>query len=49
MEILAAVAIVVNPSNCTSTSDDYKNMLSGEEQKYRPVEGVTWYDACYFL
>lgn len=36
------------PSYCTSTSSDCKNMLPGEEQKYRPVEGVTWYDACYF-
>lgn len=40
--------LAANPSYCTSTSETYKNMLSGEEQKYRPVEGVTWYDACYF-
>ena len=40
--------LAANPSYCTSTSEAYKNMLPGEEQKYRPVEGVTWYDACYF-
>ena len=37
-----------NPSYCNSNSVTNKKMLSGEEQKYRPVEGVTWYDACYF-
>ncbi|MBQ0004216.1 MAG: SUMF1/EgtB/PvdO family nonheme iron enzyme [Treponema sp.] len=37
-----------NPSSCSSTSDDYKNMFSDEEQKYRPVESITWFDACYF-
>ena len=36
-----------NPSACNSTSQ-FRNMLSGEMQKYRPVESVTWFDACYF-
>ena len=40
--------LAANPSYCISTNNDFKNMLPGEEQKYRPVEGVTWYDACYF-
>lgn len=37
-----------NPSYCTSNSANYKNMLPGEEQKYRPVEYITWFDAVYF-
>lgn len=37
-----------NPSECIETSDSYKNMLSGEEQKYRPVEKVSWYKAIAF-
>lgn len=40
-----------NPSVCTENSDDYKNMLNGEIQKYRPVEIVAsdnWYNAIYF-
>lgn len=41
-------ALNANPSYCNSTATSYKNMLPGEEQKYRPVEGVTWFDACYF-
>lgn len=37
-----------NPSYCTSALSAYKNMLQGEEQKYRPVEYITWFDAVYF-
>ena len=40
-EILSA-----NPSRCQE-SGDYP-LVSGEIQKYRPVDGVTWYDAIYF-
>lgn len=42
------VELYKTPSKCTSTSDKYKNMLPGENQKYRPVENITWYDAVYF-
>ncbi len=35
-----------NPSNSTN-NNDYP-LVEGETQKYRPVEGITWYDAVYF-
>ena len=34
------------PSLCKETGD--YPLVAGETQKYRPVEGVTWYDAVYF-
>ena len=33
---------------CKADSNSYKVLLTGEEQKYRPAEGMTWYDAVYF-
>ena len=36
------------PFYCKADSDDYKVLLSGEEQKYRAAEGMTWYDAVFF-
>ena len=36
------------PFFCKSDNDTYKVLLSGEEQKYRAAEGMTWYDAVYF-
>ena len=36
------------PFYCTADSNDYKELLQGEEQKYRAAEGMTWYDAVYF-
>ena len=35
------------PSYCSDGSTGYV-IAEGETQKYRPVEGVTWYDAVYF-
>ena len=35
------------PSYCSDGSTVYV-IAEGETQKYRPVEGVTWYDAVYF-
>ena len=35
------------PSYCSDESTKYV-IAEGETQKYRPVEGVTWYDAVYF-
>ena len=35
------------PSYCSDGSTKYV-IAEGETQKYRPVEGVTWYDAVYF-
>ena len=35
------------PSDCSEGSTEYV-LADGETQKYRPVEGVTWYDAVYF-
>lgn len=37
-----------NPSSCVLENDQFKNMLSGELQKYRPVDQVTWFDAVVF-
>ncbi|MBP5587970.1 MAG: SUMF1/EgtB/PvdO family nonheme iron enzyme [Treponema sp.] len=36
------------PFYCRADSNDYKVLLSGEEQKYRAAEGMTWFDAVYF-
>lgn len=36
------------PFYCKADSNDYKVLLTGEEQKYRAAEGMTWYDAVYF-
>ena len=36
-----------NPSYCTKDSTSY-TLFSGDEQKKRPVEGVTWYDAVWY-
>lgn len=35
------------PSYCSDGSTEHV-LADGEVQKYRPVEGVTWYDAVYF-
>ena len=40
-------ALSAKPSTCVATETNYK-LLSDEEQKYRPVENVTWFDAVYF-
>ncbi|WP_407435050.1 hypothetical protein [Treponema sp.] len=37
------------PFWCTADKNDYKLLLEGEEQKYRPAEGMTWYDAVFFV
>ena len=37
------------PFFCKADSNDYKVLLSGEEQKYRAAEGMTWFDAVFFL
>ena len=39
--------LAAEPSYCSDGSRDYV-IAEGETQKYRPVEGVTWYDAVYF-
>ncbi len=39
-------ALTSEPSKCKETGD--YPLVAGETQKYRPVEGVTWYDAVYF-
>ena len=36
-----------NPNYCTKDSEKY-TLFSGDEQKKRPVEGVTWYDAVWY-
>ena len=36
------------PFFCNSNKNNYYVLLSGEEQKYRAAEGMTWYDAVYF-
>ena len=36
------------PFWCKADNDTFKVMLEGESQKYRPAEGITWYDAVYF-
>ena len=41
-------ALAAEPFTCKSTNNAYKVLLSGEEQKYRAAEGMTWYDAVYF-
>ena len=40
--------LAAEPFACKSTNNDYKVLLSGEEQKYRAAEHMTWYDAVYF-
>ncbi|MCR5437286.1 MAG: formylglycine-generating enzyme family protein [Treponema sp.] len=40
--------LAAEPFECKSTNDAYKVLLSGEEQKYRAAENMTWYDAVYF-
>ena len=40
--------LAAEPFACKSTNNDYKVLLSGEEQKYRAAEYMTWYDAVYF-
>ncbi len=37
-----------NPSQCTASSKECGNILSGETQKLRPVDSVSWYDAVAF-
>ncbi|MCR5494233.1 MAG: formylglycine-generating enzyme family protein [Treponema sp.] len=39
--------LTAEPSYCSDESTKYV-IAEGETQKYRPVEGVTWYDAVYF-
>ena len=39
--------LAAEPSYCSDGSTKYV-IAEGETQKYRPVEGVTWYDAVYF-
>ena len=39
--------LAAEPSYCSDASTTYV-ITEGETQKYRPVEGVTWYDAVYF-
>ena len=41
-------ALAAEPFACKSTNNDYKELLSGEEQKYRAAENMSWYDAVYF-
>lgn len=41
-------ALAAEPFACKSTNNYYKVLLSGEEQKYRPAENMTWFDAVYF-
>ena len=36
------------PFYCKANINAYKVLLTGEEQKYRAAEGMTWYDAVYF-
>ena len=36
------------PFWCKADNDIFKVMLEGENQQYRPAEGITWYDAVYF-
>lgn len=36
------------PFVCTADNDLCKVLLSGEEQKYRAAENMTWFDAVYF-
>ena len=40
--------LAAEPFACKSTNNDYKVLLSGEEQRYRAAENMTWYDAVYF-
>ncbi|MCR5437284.1 MAG: formylglycine-generating enzyme family protein [Treponema sp.] len=40
--------LAAEPFICKSTNNAYKVLLSGEEQKYRAAENMTWYDAVYF-
>ena len=42
------VQLSAEPFECTADSDKFKNLLSGEEQKYRAADGMTWFDAVYF-
>ena len=37
-----------SPFCCRGDKDAYKLMLTGEEQKYRAAENMTWFDAVYF-
>ena len=39
--------LAAEPSKCSEVSTEYV-IAEGENQKYRPVDGVTWYDAVYF-
>ena len=39
--------LAAEPSYCSDGSTEYV-IAEGEAQKYRPVEGVNWYDAVYF-
>ncbi|MEE1211412.1 MAG: SUMF1/EgtB/PvdO family nonheme iron enzyme [Treponema sp.] len=39
--------LAAEPSYCSEGSTEYI-IAEGETQKYRPVEGVKWYDAVYF-
>ena len=44
----AKIDLDAEPFYCKANSDDYKELLDGETQKYRAAEGVSWYDAVYF-
>lgn len=44
-------AVLASDTECNKTPSSFKNItpiFDGEENKYRPVEKVTWYDAVYF-
>ena len=45
-QTIEEAAITSNPFACKETGT--YPLLSGETQKYRPAENVTWYDAVYF-
>lgn len=36
------------PFDCRADSEEFKELLDGEEQKYRAADGMTWFDAVYF-
>ena len=41
-------ALAATPWVCTSDNYRLPNIEGDNEQKYRPVENITWYDAVYF-
>ncbi|MCR5437243.1 MAG: formylglycine-generating enzyme family protein [Treponema sp.] len=36
------------PFYCKADNNEFKVLLTGEEQKYRAADGMTWYDAVFF-